>query len=485
MTNTLKELKPTLLWEIFEDICNIPHPSKHEQAITDYVIDFARKHGIESHVDEVGNVILRKPATPGLENKKGIIYQAHLDMVPQKNSDKEHDFLKDPIKPLIDGEWVTADGTTLGADNGIGVAAAMAIMASDDVAHGPIEALFTIDEETGMGGAFGLKPGLLNGDILINLDSEDEGELYVGCAGGIDTVARFKYAEENVPQGYESYELKITGLKGGHSGMDIPLGRGNANKLLFRFLYDAQKIGVRLSSVNGGSLRNAIPREAFAVICVPLNKEEELAKMVESFENIYKNELGTTEPDLSFKFAKTALPKTVIDADVQKNLILAVYGCPNGVIRMSADMENLVETSLNLATVKLDDDKKVIEAVCLLRSSVDTAKHDLANMVSAVFVLAGADVVREGEYPGWKPNMDSLILKLAKKTYEQMYGKTPQVKAIHAGLECGLLGGVYPNWDMISCGPTIRFPHSPDEKVHIASVQKFWDFLVKVTQDMP
>jgi len=485
MNNELKNLKPELLWQIFQEICSIPHPSKHEQAISDYVVDFARKNNIEYHIDEVGNVILRKAATPGMENRKGIVFQGHLDMVPQKNSDKQHDFLKDPIKPYIDGEWVTADGTTLGADNGIGVAAAMAIMASDNIKHGPLEALLTIDEETGMGGAFGLKAGLLKGDILINLDSEDEGEMYVGCAGGIDTVAAFAYKEESVPTGTIAYKISATGLKGGHSGMDIPLGRGNSNKLMFRFFYAAEKLGLRIADIDGGSLRNAIPREAFAVVTIPAEKENEFNSLIKSYEEMYKNELSTTEPDLSFKAEKTQMPAQVIDLNTQDRLIKAVYACPNGVIRMSADMENLVETSLNLAIVKLDNNKKKIDVICLLRSSVDTAKHDLANMVECVFKLAGADVNREGEYPGWKPNMNSLILKHGKEIYQKMYGSVPKVKAIHAGLECGLLGGVYPHWDMISFGPTIRFPHSPDEKVHIASVQKFWDFLVEVTTNIP
>ncbi len=484
MTKVLNNLKPALLWEVFEDICGIPHPSKHEDALRAYVIAFANKHGLESHVDEIGNVILRKAATPGMENKKGIIFQGHLDMVPQKNSSTVHDFLKDPIKPYIDGEWVTAEDTTLGADNGIGVAAAMAIMASDNIKHGPLEALLTVDEEAGMGGAFALKTGLLKGDILINLDSEEEGELYVGCAGGIDTVALFDYKEEAPKTTHEAFELKITGLKGGHSGMDIPLGRANANKLLFRFLYEAHQLDLCLSDVKGGTLRNAIPREAFAVVTVPKDKSQDLQKLVKTYEDIFKNEFGSTEPELSFMLEKCEMPSSVMDAQTQKQVIWGVYGCPNGVMSMSTDMKDLVETSLNLATVTTDSSKKTCEVVCLLRSSVDTAKHDLANMVTAVFELAGAKVTREGEYPGWKPNMDSEILKSAQETYKQMFGKTPGIRAIHAGLECGLLGAVYPHWDMISCGPTIKFPHSPDEKVHIASVEKFWDFLVKLTESV-
>jgi len=484
MNNVLTNLKPELLWQIFEEICNIPHPSKHEEKISEYVLNFAKKHNIESFVDEVGNVILRKPATPGMENRKGVILQGHLDMVPQKNSDTAHDFLKDPLKLFIDGEWVKAHGTTLGADNGIGVAAAMAIMASTNLQHGPIEALLTIDEETGMTGAFGLKAGIFKGSILMNLDSEDEGELYVGCAGGIDTTATIRYKEENVPANHVAYKLELKGLKGGHSGCDIELGRGNSNKLIFRYLHHgAKKQGLRLSSIDGGSLRNAIPRESFAIVTIPQENEQKFLECLKKHEIIFKNELSTTEPDLTFNAIKTQLPAFVMDADAQEKLILSVYACPNGVIRMSADMQNLVETSLNLAIVKSEN--KEAKVICLLRSSVDTAKEDLAIMVESVFKLAGADVIKEGSYPGWKPNMDSAILKVCKEIYQKMYGKIPEVKAIHAGLECGLLGGVYPNWDMISFGPTIRNPHSPAERVDIATVVKFWDYLLEVLKNVP
>lgn len=484
MSNVLSNLKPQLLWEIFGDICSIPHPSKHEGKITAWVLDFAKKHGIESHVDEVGNVILRKPATPGYEDRKGVVLQGHLDMVPQKNSDTVHDFLTDPILPRIEGEWLKATGTTLGADNGIGVAAALAAMADNTVEHGPLEALLTIDEETGMTGAFGLKPGLFNGSILINLDSEDEGELYVGCAGGIDTTATLKYDEVAVPSGHVAYKLELKGLKGGHSGMDIVLGRGNSNKLIFRYMHHAaKKHGLRLSSIDGGSLRNAIPRESFAVVTIPQENEQKFLECVKENEAIFRSELSATEPGLVFNALKTDMPAFVMDTVSQNKLILSVYGCPNGVIRMSADMENLVETSLNLAIVKSAN--KEAKVICLLRSSVDTAKFDLSVMVESVFHLAGADVKHEGAYPGWKPNMSSAILNVCKETYHRMYGKTPEVKAIHAGLECGLLGGVYPNWDMISFGPTIRSPHSPDERVNIETVGKFWEYLTGVLKSIP
>ena len=484
MNNVLTNLKPELLWQIFEEICNIPHPSKHEGKISEYVLDFAKKHNIESFVDGVGNVILRKKATPGMENRKGVILQGHLDMVPQKNSDTVHDFLTDPLKLYIDGDFVKARGTTLGADNGIGVAASLAIMASDNQVHGPLEALLTIDEETGMTGAFGLKAGIFKGSILMNLDSEDEGELYVGCAGGIDTTATFKYNEEAVPANHVAYRLELKGLKGGHSGCDIQLGRGNSNKLIFRYLHHATiKSGLRLSSIDGGSLRNAIPRESFAVVTIPQENEQKFLECLKKHESIFKSELSTTEPDLIFNAVKTEMPSFVMDKDAQEKLILSVYACPNGVIRMSADMENLVETSLNLAIVKSEN--KTAKVICLLRSSVDSAKEDLSVMVESVFKLAGAEVIKEGSYPGWKPNMDSAILKVGKEIYQKMYGKIPEVKAIHAGLECGLLGGVYPNWDMISFGPTIRSPHSPAERVEISTVIKFWDYLLEVLKNIP
>lgn len=480
----IRNLEPKAIWENFQNICNIPHPSKHEEAIIAFTKKFGEDLGLETIVDEVGNVIIKKPATPGMENRKGIVLQGHLDMVPQKNSDTAHDFVKDPIQAYIDGEWITAKGTTLGADNGIGCAAAMAVLQSKDIAHGPIEALFTIDEETGMTGAFGLKPGLLNGEILMNLDSEDEGELYIGCAGGVDTNVEFSYTKENVPAGSVAYKIAVTGLKGGHSGMDIILQRGNSNKIVNRFMWNAVKnMDLRLASIEGGSLRNAIPREAFAIVTVPVVKEQELLKYAEDYAKVIKSELASTEPEISFVLTKTDMPANVIDAKTTKNLINAVYGCPNGVIRMSDDMQGLVETSVNLAIIKSKE--KTIEVNCLLRSSVDSAKDDLAHMIESIFVLAGAKVAHEGAYPGWKPNVASPILKAMKEVYNNKFGKIPEIKAIHAGLECGLLGDVYPEMDMISFGPTIRYPHSPDEKVHIASVQKFWDFLVETLKNAP
>jgi dipeptidase D len=450
--SSISELAPQEVWKHFHTLTQIPRPSKKEQGIIAYMKKFGENLGLETLVDEVGNVIIRKPATPGMENRKGIILQGHLDMVPQKNSDKVFNFETDPIVAKIDGEWVTADGTTLGSDNGIGVAAAMAVLESTSLVHGPIEALFTVDEETGMTGAFGLKPGILKGDILINMDSEDEGELYVGCAGGIDVSASKSYAEEEVPGNHVAYLVHARGLKGGHSGMDIPLGRANANKILFRFLMQAEADAhLRISEMEGGDLRNAIPRESKA--------------------------------DLSFSCRKTHLPDKVVPLKEQYQFIRAVFACPNGVQRMSQAMPGLVETSNNLAVVRIKDGK--FEALNLTRSSVDSAKEATAWKIAGVFQLIGAEVSLEGEYPGWKPNMDSAILKICQEVYHRDFGKVPEIKAIHAGLECGLLGGVYPGLDMISFGPTIRFPHSPDEKVEIGTVKKFWDFLVAILKEVP
>lgn len=484
MSKEIIALKPESVWKHFYALTQIPRPSQSEEKIEEFMVKFGRDLGLETIIDEVGNVIIRKPATPGMEKCKGVVLQSHLDMVPQKNSDTKHDFTTDPIDAYVDGEWVTARGTTLGADNGMGVAAIMAILESKDIPHGPIEALLTSDEETGMTGAFGLKGGIFKGDILLNLDSEDEGELYVGCAGGVDANIEFKYKEEAVPSGHVAYKLAVKGLKGGHSGLEIILGRGNSNKILFRFLRHATKEhGLRLASVDGGSLRNAIPRESFAVVTVPAANAAKFEACVVKSLAVYQKELSLVETDLSFTAEKMDLPKSVIESAVTNNVINAIYGCPNGVIRMSDAMPGLVETSTNLARVLSSDGKLIVQ--CLLRSSVDTAKDDLAEMVSCVFELAGAKVELSGGYPGWKPDMNSVILNHMKNVYNKKYGKVPDVKAIHAGLECGLLGGVYPNWDMISFGPTIRYPHSPDEKVNIASVAKFWDFLVETLKSIP
>lgn len=484
MTKVLSNLAPKTLWNYFEDICNIPHPSKKEEKIVAYVKKFGEDLGLDTQVDAVGNIVIRKPATPGFENRKTIILQGHLDMVPQKNNDTQHDFEKDPIQPLIDGEWVKARGTTLGADNGIGAAAAMAILASNDLEHGPIECLFTIDEETGMTGAFALKEGFLKGDILMNLDSEDEGELYIGCAGGIDTNAWFTYNEIDVVGAVEAFKIDIKGLKGGHSGLDIKLGRGNANKILNRLLWQANReFNLQINSIEGGSLRNAIPREANTIVVIPKENEEGFINLVNDLSSKIKNELKNVEPDFSVLVTKTGIPEKLIDPEITSNLLNSIYACPNGVIRMVDDIPGVVETSTNLAIVKSDGQK--VEVCTLQRSSVDSAKDDLCNMMRSVFELADAEVEHAGSYPGWKPNAGSPILQTMKKVYKDKFGKTPEVKVIHAGLECGLIGGVYPNLDMISLGPTIRNPHSPDEKVNIKTVGLFWDFLVETLKNAP
>jgi len=484
MNKDLNALTPHELWKNFHALTTIPRPSKKEARIIEFIKEFGLKNGLETMVDEIGNVIIRKPATPGMENRKGVILQSHLDMVPQKNSDKVHDFENDPIEAYIDGDWVKANGTTLGADNGMGVAATLAVLESKNLVHGPVEGLFTIDEETGMAGAMNLKPGVLKGDILLNMDSEDEGELYVGCAGGLDASSAFIYSEEPVKTGLTAFRIAVTGLKGGHSGIDINLYKGNANKIMNRLLFQAtETFHIRLATLEGGSLRNAIPREAFAVIVIEEKKSAEFLKMVSEFEKIVKNEYSTIDPDLKITATTSEIPARVMPADTQLKFLRAIYSCPNGVIRMSSDMPGLTETSTNLAIVKAGNGKAEVHS--LLRSSVDSAKDDLAAMVKSVFDLAGADTKLSGAYPGWKPNPSSAILKTMISVYENMYGKTPEIKAIHAGLECGILGGVYPNWDMISFGPTIRFPHSPDEKVNIPTVQKFWDYLVETLKNIP
>jgi len=482
--SSIRDLKPKKLWNCFYEISQIPRPSKKEQKIIEYMKEFGEKLHLETIVDTVGNVIIRKPASVGMENRKCVVFQTHLDMVPQKNSDKMHDFEKDPIETIIDGDWVRANGTTLGSDNGIGVAATMAVLEAKDIVHGPIEALFTIDEETGMTGAFGLKPGLLNGDILMNLDSEDEGELYVGCAGGVDVNITKKYNEEIPPKGMQAYKIVASGLKGGHSGIDISTGKANSNKIMFRFLMQAEAdFGIRLSEASGGDLRNAIPRESYSIILLPEAKAAEFEKYMKDYEKMYRAEFSDTEPDLSFTCKKIELPAKVMSQTDQYKIIRAIFACPNGVQRMSQAMKGLVETSNNLAVVKCIGGK--FEAYNLTRSSVDSSKEATAWKIAAVFHLIGAEVTFTGSYPGWKPDMKSPILKTMSDVYSNMYGNVPEIKAIHAGLECGLLGGVYPNLDIISFGPTIRFPHSPDEKVNIDSVVKFWDFIVETLKHVP
>ena len=480
----IKNLNPQRVWKHFYSLTQIPRPSKKEAKVIEFMKNFGENLGLETIVDHIGNVIIRKPATPGMENRMGIVFQGHIDMVPQKNSDKVHDFEKDPIDAYIDGDWVTARGTTLGADNGMGVAAAMAVLEATDLVHGPVEGLFTMDEETGMTGANELKPGLLKGDILMNLDSEDEGELYVGCAGGVDVNVDMKYNEIDAPTGFVAYKLNVSGLKGGHSGMDINIGRSNSNKLLFRFLnHCIYQFDFKLANVKGGSLRNAIPRESYATVLIAENETAKFEAEVKKYKEIFIAEYSGTEPELNMEASKTDIPAKVIEKVAAEKIIKATFACPHGVARMSDSMEGLVETSNNLAIVSAKNGEFSVN--CLVRSSVDTAKDAAMYEIGTGFDLIGANVVYDGAYPGWKPNMNSPILKTMQETYKTMYGKIPEIKGIHAGLECGLLGSVYPHWDMISFGPTIRYPHSPDEKVNIATVQKFWDYIVETLKNVP
>ena len=480
MDKNLKGLKPALVWKHFAAICEIPHPSHEEDAIRAYIVKWAEELGLEHKVDEAQNVYVYKPATPGMEDRKGIILQAHTDMVPQKNNDKEFNFSTDPIEAYIDGEWVTANGTTLGADNGIGLAAAMAAMEDADLVHGPLECLFTATEETGMDGAFGLKSGMLKGEILLNLDSETEGELYVGCAGGTDANITLPYTAEAAPEGWSAVKLEVKGLKGGHSGIQIGFQRGNANRLLCRLLLHTE-LEWLLASIDGGGLRNAIPREAQAVVLV---KDVEAFKAeAAAYEKTLQAEFENIEDSIAVLVEEVAYPTEIIPAATAVALIKAVVGAPNGVVKMSVEMEGLVQTSTNLARVVSNGEYVKIQ--CLLRSSVSSEKLALAEAIKGVFELAGAEVELSGSYDGWKPNMESPILKAMLASYEALYGKRPAVTAIHAGLECGIIGGVYPNLDMISFGPTICYPHSPDEKVEIASVAKFYDFLLHTLKNAP
>ena len=482
MDKNFSALAPALVWKHFAAICNIPHPSHHEEKIREYVVDFAKAQGLEYTVDEANNVYVRKPATAGMENRKGIVIQAHLDMVPQKNNDKVFDFENDPIEAYIDGEWVTANGTTLGADNGIGAAAILAVLEDKTLVHGPVEALFTATEETGMDGAFGLKGGLLQGEILLNLDSETEGELYVGCAGGLDANITLPYVAEAAPAGYVAYAVEVKGLKGGHSGIQIGYQRANANRELFRLL-DASACDLRLATVDGGGLRNAIPREATAVVLVAEGDVATFEAEVAAFEKTLIAEFANIEDSISVKAAVVSTPAEVIPAEVATKLAKAVIGAPNGVIKMSVEMEGLVQTSSNLARVVSDG--QTVKIQCLLRSSVNSEKHALGAAIKGVFELAGATVELTGDYDGWKPNMESPILHTMLASYESLYGVKPAVMAIHAGLECGIIGGKYEGLDMISFGPTICFPHSPDEKVEIASVEKFYSFLLHTLANAP
>ncbi|XLS30420.1 aminoacyl-histidine dipeptidase [Flavobacteriaceae bacterium M23B6Z8] len=484
MSNEIRSLEPNAVWECFADLNAVPRPSKKEEKVIAFMMNFGESLGLETFKDAVGNVIIRKPATKGMENRQTVVMQSHLDMVHQKNADTNFDFDTQGIDMFIEDGWVKAKGTTLGADNGLGVACIMAILKSEDIAHPPIEALFTIDEETGMTGAKGLQGGVLSGQILLNLDTEDDDEIDIGCAGGIDVTAIRDYKQESVPDSSMAYAITVKGLQGGHSGMDIHRGLGNANKIMNRLFFEGfEQFGLRIASIDGGSLRNAIPRESFAVVTVDHLQHDAFAFEFNQLAASIKRELRTTEPELVISAEVTDLPGAVMDLGVQEGFTRALYTAHNGVYAMSNSIPGLVETSNNIARVELKDG--IIKIGCLTRSSVETAKTDLANALRSAFELAGFEVSLSGDYPGWTPNIHSPILKVLEQKYEDLFQEKPRVVACHAGLECGILGQNYPEMDMISFGPTIKGAHSPDERAEIASVQKFWKFTKEILHDIP
>ncbi|ADY28105.1 aminoacyl-histidine dipeptidase [Cellulophaga lytica] len=482
MSKDIRELEPKAVWNKFADLNAVPRPSKKEERVIQFMLDFGASLQLETLKDEVGNVIIRKPATPGLENKKMVTLQSHLDMVHQKNNDTVFDFDTQGIQMYIDGDWVRAQGTTLGADNGMGVATIMALLESTDIPHPALEALFTIDEETGMTGAMGLKGGVLQGDILLNLDTEEDDEIDIGCAGGVDITARRIYELEPVQANFTGYKVTVKGLNGGHSGMDIHRGLGNANKIMNRLLYNISlHTDLAISEIDGGSLRNAIPRESNAIVAVKVT--DEFLANFEKLVNTIKSELKVTEPNLIISLTEVALPENVMEKEAQQKMLRGIYTAHNGVYAMSASMADLVETSNNIARVIVKDG--AIKIGCLTRSSVNSGKMDLANALKSAFELADFKVDFSGEYPGWNPNPDSAILKVLSAQYKTVFGTDAKVVACHAGLECGILGQNYPDMDMISFGPTIKGAHSPDERVSISSVQKFWKFTLEVLKNSP
>ncbi|WP_242094973.1 aminoacyl-histidine dipeptidase [Aestuariivivens sediminicola] len=484
MNSEIRQLEPKALWNKFADLNAVPRPSKKEERVIAFMTSFGKQLGLETLVDEVGNVIIKKPATKGMEDRTTVVMQSHLDMVHQKNNDTVFDFDTQGIEMVVEGDWVKARGTTLGADNGLGVATIMAILESEAIAHPTIEALFTIDEETGMTGAKGLKAGLLTGGILLNLDTEEDDEIGVGCAGGIDVTATRTYTLEEVGKGNKGFKIEVKGLQGGHSGMQIHEGLGNANKIMNRLLFDGfEQYGLRISEIDGGGLRNAIPRESTAIIAIDADHEQAFVKEMTARSGFIKAELHTMEPDLSIELSACDTPQYGMELAVQKALTRALYAALNGVYRMSPDIPGLVETSNNIAKVLVKDGQ--IHIACLTRSSVESAKMDLANALRATFELMGCAVVFSGDYPGWQPNMKSPILKVMTNLYEALNGESPHVAACHAGLECGILGQNYPEMDMISFGPNIKGAHSPDERAQISSVQKYWTFVLEILKHIP
>lgn len=481
----ITDLQPQIVWKYFDEILKIPRPSKKEEKIVAYLEEFAKSNNLEYKKDSAGNVLIIKEATPGKENVGAVVLQSHVDMVCEKNSDVEHDFENDPIEAYIDGDWLRAKGTTLGADNGIGVAAQLAVLSDNSLVHGKIECLFTVDEETGLTGAFNLSEGFFEGKTLINLDSEDDGEVFIGCAGGIDTVIAYPLVKENIDKNEKTaYKVTLAGLKGGHSGDDIDKGLGNSNLLLTRFLWNVdKKFEGKIADFQGGNLRNAIPREAFAIIVLNKSHESEFKTYLNSFENTIKNENSITEPDLKLIAEVVDVPAKVLSNKNQDKLLCSIYSCPNGVMAMSQSVKGLVETSTNLASVHFMEDDTA-EIVTSQRSSVESAKHDLADRIASNFYIAGAKVRHSDPYPGWAPDTNSPVLKIAVKAYKDLFNQDVNVRAIHAGLECGLFLEKYPGLDMVSIGPTLRGVHSPDERMEIPTVEKFWKHLVEILEKL-
>ena len=483
MNEAIRKLEPTAMWNNFADLNAVPRPSKKEERVIQFIKAFGEKLNLPTYVDEVGNVIIKKPATKGMEGRVTIVLQSHLDMVHQKNASTNFDFNTQGIEMLVDGDWVKANGTTLGADNGIGVASIMALLESTTIPHPSIEALFTIDEETGMTGALNLKGGLLDGSIMLNLDTEDDKELTIGCAGGIDVTANGKY-EVSIPKNNVAFNVAIKGLRGGHSGMDIHKGRGNANKLMNRLLLSLTKdFQIEIASIDGGSLRNAIPRESISVITVSENNKDAFRKYISNFEAVLKLEYNTTDPNLIIAITEAETPAHVLNADFQYKLLRSIYACPFGIYRMSPDIAGLVQTSNNVARVIVKDG--VYQIQCLTRSSVDSEKIDLQNSITSAFELLGADITAAGSYPGWVPKPSSPIVKLMADLYKERFQTEAKVSACHAGLECGILGANYPDMEMISFGPNITGAHSPDEQVQISSVHKYWGLLLETLVRIP
>lgn len=484
MNSPIKTLEPISIWSHFADLNAVPRPSKKEERVIQFMMDFGKNLNLETFKDNAGNVVIKKPATTGMENRKTVVLQGHLDMVHQKNSGTHFDFDSQGIDMYVEGDWVKANGTTLGADNGLGVAAIMAVLSSSNIAHPAIEALFTIDEETGMTGAMELDSSLISGKILLNLDTEEDDEIGIGCAGGVDVTAERTYKEEETPSNVTAYKISITGLQGGHSGMDIHKGLGNANKLMNRILFDGfTNYGLRISSIHGGSLRNAIPRESFAIVIIDKATKDTFESEMDQKIAAITSEYLSLEPNMIISISETKTPDMVMELGIQEGITKAIYAALNGVYRMSPDVENLVETSNNIAKVTIENGSLKVE--CLTRSSSETSKWDLANSLQSCFELAGCEVSFSGNYPGWLPNINSEILNLMVATYERLFESKPRVAACHAGLECGILGEHFPGMDMISFGPNILGAHSPDEKAQISSTQKFWKLLKEVLKNIP